>query len=332
MLLFELSARRDLMQLQNKNRISYLGALTLLFAYAEMLLPRIIPFFRIGLGNIVILLALDLNLPAFIFLTVIKSIASSMMSGTLISPFFIISFCQSVVSGLVMLGFYKIKGKWLSIYGISMIGSAVSAVIQLLLASFYLGNQTMALLGPMLLFSLAAAIVTAFLSLKLKIPTEAPVLTNPVQEKKQKGTILLVILILATTVACFMLDNIWILTGALILAFIFQILSGRKILLLPHISMWIFVILVNLISPSGKVLVKFADFSITKGSLIDGVIKALKLSIASALSQCAASLRPSENSIIGLSLAYYRGLSDKFRKTDEKLLKRLQLTLSATEL
>ena len=249
------------MQLQNKNRIAYLGALTLLFSYAEMLLPRILPFFRLGLGNIAILLALNLPFPEFLLLTVIKSFAASMMNGTLISPFFIISFCQSVISGIVMLGFYKIKGKWLSIYGISMIGSAVSAIVQLGLSAVYLGDKTMALLGPMLLFSLGAAIVTAFLSQMLKIPEDAPKLTN-MQQEPQKLTWVVILAILGVTVASFMLKNIWILIGILILAFICQLLSGRRILVLPHISMWLFVIIVSVITPSGKVLFKISDFSI----------------------------------------------------------------------
>ena len=76
---------------QNKNRIAYLSALTLLFSYAEMLLPRFVPFFRLGLGNIAILLAFDLSLPSFLLLTVFKAITASLMAGTLFSPFFLIS-------------------------------------------------------------------------------------------------------------------------------------------------------------------------------------------------------------------------------------------------
>ena len=82
----------------NKERIAYLGALTLLFSYAEMLLPRFVPFFRLGLGNIAILLAFELSFPSFLILTVIKAVTSCLMSGTLLSPFFIISLAQSAAS------------------------------------------------------------------------------------------------------------------------------------------------------------------------------------------------------------------------------------------
>lgn len=320
------------MQLQNKNRIAYLGALTLLFSYAEMLLPRFVPFFRLGLGNIAILLAFDLNLPSFILLTVIKSVTASMMAGTLVSPFFIISIAQSVISGFAMYGLYRIKGKWISIYGISMFGSAISAVVQLFLSTLYLGKETLALAGPMLFFSVAAAIVTAFLSMALKIPAETPVFTVEEKEGNSKKALILVVVILIAAIACFMISNLYVLVGALILAFVFQKISGRRIMLMPHISIWIFVIIVSILTPSGKVIYKIGKFTLTQGALVVGVSKSLKLSIAAALSQCAAALRPSSKSLIGLTLAYYRGLLDNFRNQEGNFIKKLQATLSTKEL
>lgn len=323
--------------LLNKNRIAYLGALTLLFSYAEMLLPRFVPFFRLGLGNIAILLAFEMNFPSFLLLTIIKSITASMMAGTLFSPFFIISIVQSIFSGIVMYGVVKIKGKWISIYGVSMIGSAVSAIIQLLLSTIYLGKETLSLASPMLFFSVVAALITAFLSKSLKIPETSPTLSlsqndADLQSQNSKKALFFVILIIIAVVSFFMIDNIWILIGGFIIALILQKISGRRILILPHLSIWIFVIFVSLLTPSGKVLWKYGNFSITQGAILLGVLKSLKLSIAAAFSQCAASLKPSSSTLIGLTLAYYRGLLDNFRNQEGKLIVRLQKTLSAVEL
>ncbi len=320
------------MPLQNRNRIAYLGALTLLFSYAEMLLPRFVPFFRLGLGNIAILLAFDLSFPSFFLLTIIKSVTASMMAGTLVSPFFLISIAQSVASGILMYGLFRIKGKWLSIYGISMVGSAISAVVQLFLSTLYLGKETLALAAPMLFFSVAAAIVTAFLSQALKIPADSPSFSATPQEGNSKKALILVVVILIAAITCFMINNLYVLAAALILAFVFQKLSGRKIMLMPHISIWIFVMIVSLLTPSGKILYKIGKFSLTQGALTTGLAKSLKLSIAAALSQCAASLRPSSESLIGLTLSYYRGLLDNFRNQEGNFIKRLQNTLSAKEL
>lgn len=314
------------MQLQNKNRIAYLGAMTLLFSYAELFLPRFLPFFRLGLGNIAILKGLNLGFYDFIILTIIKSVSSSMMNGTLLSPFFLISICQSVISGLAMKLFYKIskQGKFFSLYGISLIGSAISAIVQLMISSIYLGLQTLRLLGPMLLFSLISGILTAFIANVLEIPESTPSLQQQEQASSPKYHLFFTILILTASIFCFMINNLWILSAALFTAVVLQIKSGRKILLLPHLYIWIFIILISIFSPEGRIIFTFKNLTITQGAVFNGIRKALKLSIAAALSQCAVNLQPSNNSIFGLTLAYYKNLLTSFKNQDGNLINRLQ--------
>lgn len=324
------------MQFQNKNKIAYLGALTLLFSYAEMLLPRFTPFFRIGLGNIAILLAFDLNPLSFMLLTLIKAFASSLMAGTLFSPFFLISQGQSFFSGMMMYLLARLnrkcKNNLLSLYGISILGSAVSALIQIFLSTLYLGKGTYSLLGPMLLFSLFSGIITAFFSLILHIPEQAPNLIRKESVEKKQPVLLLALLILSASAAIFMIKNLIILSLALILALILQLISGRKIYIFPHISLWIFVVISTLFIPNGEVLIKIGTFSITKGSLIIGITKALKLSIVSALSQCAASLKPRGDRPLALVLAYFTALSNLFRSSQGNFIQKLKTTLQAQNL
>ena len=324
------------MQFQNKNKIAYLGALTLLFSYAEMLLPRFTPFFRIGLGNIAILLGFELNPLSFMLLTLIKAFASSLMAGTLFSPFFLISLGQSFFSGMMMYLLARLnrkcKNNLLSLYGISILGSAVSAIIQIFLSTLYLGKGTYSLLGPMLLFSLFSGIITAFFSLILHIPEQAPNLIRKESVEKKQPVLLLALLILTASAAIFMIKNLIILSLALILALILQLISGRKIYIFPHISLWIFVVISTLFIPNGEVLIKIGTFSITKGSLIIGITKALKLSIVSALSQCAASLKPRGDRPLALVLAYFTALSNLFRSSQGNFIQKLKTTLQAQNL
>ena len=324
------------MQFQNKNKIAYLGALTLLFSYAEMLLPRFTPFFRIGLGNIAILLAFDLNPLSFMLLTLIKAFASSLMAGTLFSPFFLISLGQSFFSGMMMYLLARLnrkcKNNLFGLYGISILGSAVSALIQIFLSTLYLGKGTYSLLGPMLLFSLFSGIITAFFSLILHIPEQAPNLIRKESVEKKQPVLLLALLILSASAAIFMIKNLIILSLALILALILQLISGRKIYIFPHISLWIFVVISTLFIPNGEVLIKIGTFSITKGSLIIGITKALKLSIVSALSQCAASLKPRGDRPLALVLAYFTALSNLFRSSQGNFIQKLKTTLQAQNL
>ena len=94
-----------------REKIACLTALTLLFSYIEMLFPRILPFFKPGLSNIVILLSLEMNIFPFFLLSVLKAFASSLAGGILFSPFFLISLCQSVLSAFVMRLVYKTISK-----------------------------------------------------------------------------------------------------------------------------------------------------------------------------------------------------------------------------
>ena len=324
------------MQFQNKNKIAYLGALTLLFSYAEMLLPRFTPFFRIGLGNIAILLAFDLNPLSFMLLTLIKAFASSLMAGTLFSPFFLISLGQSFFSGMMMYLLARLnrkcKNNLFSLYGISILGSAVSTLIQIFLSTLYLGKGTYSLLGPMLLFSLINKIITAFFRLILHIPEQAPNLIRKENVEKKQPVLLLALLILSASATIFMIKNLIILSLALILALILQLISGRKIYIFPHISLWIFVVISTLFIPNGEVLIKIGTFSITTGSLIIGITKALKLSIVSALSQCAASLKPRGDRPLALVLAYFTALSNLFRSSQGNFIQKFKTTLQAQNL
>lgn len=315
------------MQLQNKSRIAYLGALTLLFSYAEMLLPRFIPFFRLGLGNICILLALGLPLPDFLILTLIKSVASSMLSGTLISPFFLISVSQSILSGLLMWILFKIKKNWLGIYGISLAGSALSGFIQIGISSLYLGKETFSLLGPMLIFSIFSGIITAFLSLILKIPEETPLLKETSKSSNPKLMIFFAIFILLIIIFSFMINNLILLGIILILSVILQICLKRRFMILPHISMWTFVIIISLFSPQGIVLFKSGFIVITKDALLIGIEKSIKLSIAACLSQCIATIPVSDSTLPGLSLAYFRQLLSEYKNQKGSFIKKIQAVL-----
>lgn len=331
------------MPFQNKPEqryLSYLAALTLLFSYAELLLPRIVPFFRLGLSNTVIILALGIDFPAFFSLIILKSLAASLMAGTLFSPFLLISLAQSIASGLLMflLSKPRLLKKIMSIYGISMLGSALSAAVQIALTGLYLGSGTKALLGPMLIFSVFSGLLTAFLAENLSIPKEAPVLSGGFTSGKPAGAfekakpVILALMISGGAAAIFMIRSIPVLFGALAVALVLQFLSGRKIMILPHLSLWLFVFASSVFVPFGKVIFSTGFFSVTQGALLSALEKSIKLSAVCALSQCAVQIRPPADSILGLSLCYYRDLMNTLRTEKGNVFHKLKAVLSATEL
>ncbi len=372
------------LKLQERNRIAYLISLTLLFSYAELLLPRFVPFFRLGLSNIAVLSALNLSFTPFFVLTFFKAAATSLMSGTLFSPFVVTALFQSVLSGLLMFALFRMNNlfqkKLFSLYGISVLGSSFSAVVQISLSSLYLGRGTFLVLGPMLIFNAASGILTAFLAQFLEIPDKAPILGGgslplgrtslrptpsagsrfrrgstmtrskrcstrvlsaspslPTRNARSKKSgrffnILKITVILSLSAAVFFINSIPVLLVFLVLSLLLQFLCGRKIMVLPHVFLWLFVIFSTLLVPSGKVFFSIGNFSVTQGALLNGTAKALKLSAASAFSQCAANLKVPEETLLGLTLSYYRGLLNILKTTPGNIIRRLKTTLRATEL
>ena len=346
-----------------QNRIAYLIALTLLFSYAEMLLPRFVPFFRLGLSNIAVLSSFNLSFSSFLLLTVFKAITTSLMSGTLFSPFAVISLFQSVLSGILMFSLFHLNNfsgkKLFSLYGISVLGSSVSAVVQIFLSALYLGKGTFLILGPMLIFNTASGIFTAFLAQFLEIPEEAPALNKhnggslPLGRTSLRPTpsegsnaalnacskksirflnILKILVVLALSAAVFFINSIPVLSVFFALSFLLQSLSDRKIMIFPHICLWIFVIISTLLVPSGKVFFQIGSFSVTQGALFNGIAKALRLSAASAFSQCAANLNIPEKNLLGQTLSYYRALLKLLKDAPGNIFHRLKTTLHETEL
>ena len=351
------------MQSVNKSQIARLAALTLIFSYAELMLPRVVPFFRLGLGNAALLmgLSLDLTFPAFMLLAVVKAVVANLMAGTLFSPFFLVSFAQSLVSALIMFGLWRVSRagregdgrKLLSLYGISVCGAAASALVQITLSSLYLGQGTWSLLGPMLLFNLMSGFITAWIAeilgasdtggegLPLGCTSSQPTPSNggchPRNAPDMAGSqpvyrirnIFCLALILAAAASVFFIKNTAVLCVILLLSFLAQKISGRKILLLPHLSLWLFVLLTSVFVPNGRVLFSFAGFSFTEGAVLSALQKALRLSIVSALSQTAATIKltVAPDSLLTLTLAYYSAMSDTFRNTPGSIITKIKEAL-----
>lgn len=329
------------MSLQNKNCVAYLTSLSLLFSYAEFFLPRF-AFFKLGLSNIVILASLNLNFSSFLILCFLKSLTSSFLSGTLFSPFFLISLGQSLSSGLLMFALNLIfkNRKFISLYGISVLGSSFSALVQIFLAALYLGSGTFKLLGYLSLFSVFTGIFTAYFCIKLNLelhvenkknlsaPEEFFELDLSQNSKKSKlKAIILISLILIFSVAIFMIQNIYVLLCCFLVSLILQIIFGRRILILPHIFTWIFVIISCILIPSGKNLFRILNFPITQGALFNGIKKALQLSATMALSQCAAKINFTSNSLVSLTFFYFKNFCETFKNEKGNVWKKLKLTL-----
>lgn len=125
------------MQSQDKYRTAVLAAYALALHGFEALLPMPIPWLKLGLANIITLVALMLfGFRIAMTVTLIRIILASLFTGTFLGPAFILSFGGGVSSTAAMGLFRLIFGSLFGPVGLSLIGALFHNLAQLVLAYF----------------------------------------------------------------------------------------------------------------------------------------------------------------------------------------------------
>lgn len=125
------------------NKTAFLVSLSCVLQIAESLFPHPVPGIRLGLANVMTLIALvNLGVYSALEVAILRVVVSSFILGTFMSPAFILSFCSALVSTFVMALIFwlvrSIKYFRLSIVGVSVIGALAHNLTQLVLAYFIL--------------------------------------------------------------------------------------------------------------------------------------------------------------------------------------------------
>jgi heptaprenyl diphosphate synthase len=145
-----------------RKTLAILGALCLFLSTIEYLIPKPIPFMRIGIANLPILLALDiLPLKSFLLLLGIKVMGQGIITGTLFSYILLFSLTGTCVSALSMFALRRFWGpKRIGLAGISVLGALLSNGAQLALARFFIFGQSVRyIVPPFLAMGLVTALV-----------------------------------------------------------------------------------------------------------------------------------------------------------------------------
>jgi uncharacterized membrane protein len=90
-----------------REAVAVLAALCFFLSAVEFLIPKFLPFFRIGLANAPVLLALPLPPAAFFSLLLLKTLGGALFSGSLFSWAALLSFGGSFAGGLGMYLLYR---------------------------------------------------------------------------------------------------------------------------------------------------------------------------------------------------------------------------------
>ncbi|MDR1250042.1 MAG: Gx transporter family protein [Treponema sp.] len=136
-----------------RRTLAILGALCLFLSTIEYLIPKPVPFMRIGIANLPLMLALDiLPFGDFLLLTLIKVIGQGLVTGTLFSYILLFSLAGTFVSALSMYALRRLLGpKRISMTGISVAGALLSNAAQLVLArAFIFGTSVRYIVPPFL--------------------------------------------------------------------------------------------------------------------------------------------------------------------------------------
>jgi len=135
--------------------LALLGSLCLFLSAVEYLIPKPLPFMRIGLANFPLLLALGIfKQKDFFLLALIKVLGQGIINGTFFSYVFLFSLAGTFSSAAVMYGVYALFGKkHLGFAGIGCAGAMASNAIQLVLARYFIFGPALRYMAPPFLAS-----------------------------------------------------------------------------------------------------------------------------------------------------------------------------------
>ncbi|MCD6343576.1 MAG: Gx transporter family protein [Spirochaetaceae bacterium] len=140
---------------------AFLGALCLFLSAVEYLIPKPLPFLRLGLANLPLLLGLRFLKPVdLILVLLLKVIGQGLVNGTLASYVFLFSLAGSVVSVFTMSMVYRLGGRHVGLVGVSLSGALASSLVQVALAVTFVFGETARVIAP---FSIGSGIVTGLI-------------------------------------------------------------------------------------------------------------------------------------------------------------------------
>jgi heptaprenyl diphosphate synthase len=129
--------------------IALLAACCLFLSTIEHCIPKPLPFLRIGLANLPILVALQFLPPLpYLLLLCFKTGIQALVNGSLFSYTAVLSAGSTFSSGFIMMISYRLLKRYISLVGVSILGAISSTITQLLLAGILLFGDAVRLIGP----------------------------------------------------------------------------------------------------------------------------------------------------------------------------------------
>lgn len=146
---------------RERETVALLGAFCLFLATIEYLLPKPMPFMRLGIANLPLMIALDiLSVQGVIVLALIKIVGQGLISGSLFSYVFLFSAAGTFSSVLIMLALRRGLGtRRIGFVGVGVLGALASNLAQVSMAGLFVFGKSALYIAPPFL---AAGVITGF--------------------------------------------------------------------------------------------------------------------------------------------------------------------------
>jgi heptaprenyl diphosphate synthase len=282
-------------------KLPVLSVLCLFLSTIEYMIPKPLPFIRLGLANAPLLLALRMPPSSFFLLVFVKILGQALISGTLFSYVFLLSLSGTTLSAAAM---YFIRRtapeKYMSLLGISITGAVISSITQIALARlFILGPGAVYIMPPFLAMSIVSgtalgAFCEHFAAKSLwyrDIPVEVSAAAVPPEKppaisgaysgckkalldtnKIPPAPLFFAGLFMA---AALLFTSGVMVRSALFFAFLLlAFLTGKAGNIFLTFVFFGVIVLFNALIPYGRVLFEIGAFSLTEGGLTQGIEKA----------------------------------------------------------
>ena len=114
------------------------------------MIPKPMPFMRIGIANLPLMLALDIfPFPAFLVLVCIKVLGQALITGTLFSYVFLFSLAGTGLASVSMYALRRLLGPGRVTYiGVGTLGAMMSNISQMALAWFFIFGNNIRFIAP----------------------------------------------------------------------------------------------------------------------------------------------------------------------------------------
>ena len=127
----------------------------------EFIIPMPIPWLKFGFANIFVLLTIHFfGFKDALIVTLLRVLVSSLMVGKFLTPAFFLAMSGGIVSTVVMCAAYALLKRYVSLIGVSVIGSYTHSVTQLLTAYIFVNHAGIfSILFVFLLVSLVTGVI-----------------------------------------------------------------------------------------------------------------------------------------------------------------------------